>query len=67
MNRAYGTWTGKGDSGGPILIDTGKGLVQVGVVSGTAQDDEQQTFLQPSRPGIKPLALDLINHWNCLC
>ncbi len=43
VNRAYGTWTGKGDSGGPILIDTGKGLVQVGVVSGTAQDDEQQS------------------------
>ncbi len=43
VDRAFGTWTGKGDSGGPVLVDTGRGLVQVGVVSGTSLDDQQQS------------------------
>jgi hypothetical protein len=43
IERGFGTWTGEGDSGGPILVGDGAELVQVGVVSGSLPSDEQQS------------------------
>jgi hypothetical protein len=43
VDRAFGAWTGKGDSGGPLLVTDGADLVQIGVVSGSETAQPQNS------------------------